>query len=67
MSDESEVEKVLARVGELKFLGRDRAFLALLFALWMVRKRSGLWSALTKVVLLAGGVGGYGYWSGLFS
>jgi hypothetical protein len=68
MSDESEVDKVLARAGELKFLGRNRAFFTLLFAIWTSRKRDGLWSALTRLVLMAGGVsGGYWYWSGFFS
>jgi hypothetical protein len=66
MSDESEVDKVLSSAAELKFLGRNRAFVALLFALWMARKKGGLWSALTKLGLLAG-VGGYGYWNGFFS
>jgi hypothetical protein len=67
MSDESEVEKVLLRAGELKFLGRDRAFVTLLFALWAARKKGGLLSALTKVAILAGGVGGCAYWNGFFS
>jgi hypothetical protein len=60
------VDKVLAKAGELKFLGPNRAFLALLFALWTARKKSGLWG-LTKLGLLAGGLVGYGYWNGFFS
>jgi hypothetical protein len=67
MSDESDVQKVLLSAGELRFLGRDRAFVTLLVALWAARKKGGLWSALTKLGLLAGGVGGYGYWSGFLS
>jgi hypothetical protein len=66
MSDESEVEKVLSSAEKLKFLGRDRAFIALLFALWAARKKGALWGFLTKLSLIAGGAGGYGYWSGLF-
>jgi hypothetical protein len=58
MSDGSEVEKVLASADKLRFLGRNRAFVALIFALWTARKKGGLWSALVKIVLLAGGVGG---------
>jgi hypothetical protein len=65
MSDE--VEKVLLRAGELKFLGRDRAFFALLFALWTARRKRGVLSILMKLGLLAGGVGGYGYWNGFFN
>lgn len=67
MSDESEVEKVLLSAGELKFLGRDRAFIALLFALWAARKKAGFWSALTRFGLVVGGLGGFGYWNGFFS
>jgi hypothetical protein len=62
MSDENEVDKVLARAGELKFLGRNRAFVTLLVALWAARKRGGLWSVLSRLCLLAVGTGGYGYW-----
>jgi len=39
MSNESEVDKILSRAGELKFLGKDRAFLTLLFAVWAVRQK----------------------------
>lgn len=67
MSDESEVEKVLLSAGELKFLGRNRAFITLLFALWAARRRGGLLRAVTKLSLLAGGVGGCGYWIGFFN
>jgi hypothetical protein len=66
MSDESEVEKILLSAGELKFLGRDRAFLTLLFALWAARKKGGMVSALKKGMLLAVGLGGFGYWNGFF-
>jgi hypothetical protein len=65
MSDESEVEKVLSSADKLKYLGRNRAFIALLFALWAARKKGGLWTTLTKLALLAG-AGGYGYWTGFF-
>ena len=67
MSDESEVEKVLLRAGELKFLGRDRAFVALLFALWTARRKGAPLSILMKLGLLVAGIGGYGHWSGFFS
>jgi hypothetical protein len=67
MSDESDVEKILLRAGELKFLGRNRAFITLLFAVWAARKRRGYWSALTKLGLLVGGASGLGYWHGFFS
>ena len=67
MSVESEIENVLARAERLKYLGRNRAFLTLLFALWASRKKGGLGSALTKLGVVAGGVGGFGYWSGFFS
>ena len=66
MSDESEVEKVLSRAGDLKFLGRDRAFLTLLFALWTASKKSGPLSRLTKLAVVAIGLGGYGYWKRFF-
>lgn len=66
MSDESVVDKALARAGELKYLGKNRAFFTLLFALWTSRKKGGLWAALTKVVLLASGLsGGLWYWGGV--
>jgi hypothetical protein len=39
MSDEGAVEKVLLRAGELKFLGRNRAFITLLFAVWRPAKK----------------------------
>jgi hypothetical protein len=67
MSDEDAVEKVLLRAGELKFLGRNRAFITLLFALWAARKKGGIWSAMTKLGLLIGSASGLGYWTGLFS
>ena len=67
MSDESEIEKVLSSADKLKFLGRNRAFIALLFALWTARKKGGLLGALKKGILLTLGVGGYGYWNGFFS
>jgi hypothetical protein len=67
MSDESEVEKVLSSADKLKFPGRNRAFIALLFALWAARKRRGLLGALKKGILLALGVAGFGYWNGFFS
>jgi hypothetical protein len=67
MSDESEIEKVLASADKLKYLGRNRAFFALIFALWAARRKGGLWSALAKLGLVTAGVGGYGYWNGFFS
>jgi hypothetical protein len=67
MSDESEIEKVLASADKLKYLGRNRAFFALIFALWAARKKGGLWNALTKLGLVIASVSGYGYWSGFFS
>jgi hypothetical protein len=66
MSDESDVEKVLLRAGELKFLGRNRAFITLLFAVWAARKKGGLVGVLKKGILLVVGVGGFGYWTGFF-
>ena len=67
MSDGSEIERVLASANKLKFLGPNRAFFALIFALWTARKKGGLWNILTKLGLLTASVGGYGYWNGLFS
>ena len=66
MSNDSEADKVLSSARELKFLGPDRAFLTLIFALWTARKRSGLGGVLTKFGFFTAGVGGYGYWNGFF-
>jgi hypothetical protein len=68
MADESEVDKVLSRVCELrKFLGKGWAVVVLLFALWTVRKRAGVASVLLRLALLLAGVSTYGYWHGFFS
>lgn len=68
MSDESEVDKVLSRATELrKSLGRVWTVVVLLFALWTLRKRTGLMGILTRLALLVAGVGTYGYWNGFFS
>jgi hypothetical protein len=67
MSDENQIEKVLSRADKLKFLGRNRAFIALLFAVWAAKKKGGFWSARTKLGLLVGGASGFGYWHGFFS
>jgi len=66
MSDESEVGRVLSNAEKLKFLGPNRAFITLLFALWAARRRAGLWSVLMKLGLIAGGASGYGYLTGFF-
>jgi hypothetical protein len=51
MSDESEVEKVLARGVELsKPLGRVWTVVVLLFSLWTIRKRPGLWTTIASAV-----------------
>jgi hypothetical protein len=55
MSDEGAVEKVLLRAGGLRFLGRNRAFITLLFAVWAARKKAGLASNLKKLTFLVGG------------
>jgi hypothetical protein len=53
MSDESEVEKVLSRTAELrKSLGRAWTVVILLFALWTVRKRAGVLTAIVSVAAL---------------
>lgn len=66
MSQENEIEKVLSRADKLKFLGQNRAFMTLLFAVWAARKKGGFWSTLTRLILLVGGAGGFGYWHGVF-
>jgi hypothetical protein len=66
MSDESDVEKILGNADKLKYLGPNRAFLTLLFAIWANRKRCRL-SQFLRIALIALGAGGYGYWSGFFS
>jgi hypothetical protein len=51
MSDE--VDKVLARGIELsKPLGRVWTVVVLLFSVWAVRKRPGLWTAISSAVAL---------------
>jgi hypothetical protein len=51
MSDESEVDKVLARGVELsKPLGRAWTVVVLLFSVWAVRKRPGLWTTIPSAV-----------------
>jgi hypothetical protein len=53
MSDESEVDKVLSRAAELrKSLGRAWTVVVLLFALWTVRKRVGVLTAMASVAAL---------------
>jgi hypothetical protein len=53
MSDESEVEKVLSRTAELrKSLGRAWTVVILLFALWTVRRRAGVLTAIVSVAAL---------------
>jgi hypothetical protein len=53
MSDESEVDKVLGRAVDLrKAMGKPWTALILLFALWTVRKRAGLWTTITSIVAL---------------
>jgi hypothetical protein len=66
MSDASEIEKILSKADKLEFLGQNRAFVTLLFAIWANRKRGWL-SQVLRIGLLAAGVGGYGYWTGFFS
>jgi hypothetical protein len=67
MSDENEVEKVLLSAGQLKYLGPNRAFFTLLVALLAARKKGGILGFLTKLCVLAGGAGGYGYWNRFFT
>lgn len=53
MSDESEVDKVLSRAEQLrKALGKTWTAVIILFALWTVRKRTGLLAALVAVAAL---------------
>lgn len=66
MSTESDVEKILQNADRLKYLGPNRAFFTLLFAIWASRKRGWLAQVL-RIVALAVGAGSYGYWNGLFS
>jgi hypothetical protein len=63
MSEPSEIEKILSSADKLKFLGQNRAFVTLLFAIWSSRKRDWLSQVLRIGLLTAGG----GYWTGLFS
>ena len=66
MSDQSEVEKILGNAGKLKYLGPNRAFLTLLFAIWANRKRGWL-SQVLRITLPVAGAGSYAYWAGFFS
>jgi hypothetical protein len=67
MSDESEVDKVLSRVGELrKYLGKRWTVVVVLFALWILRKKAGLWSVMARTTLLGAGISTYVYWNGFF-
>ena len=53
MSEDSEVDKVLGRAGELRMsLGKPLTVLIILFALWTVRKRAGLLTAVMSVAAL---------------
>jgi hypothetical protein len=53
MSDEREVDQVLSRAAELrKSLGRAWTVVVLLFALWTVRKRAGVLTAMVSVAAL---------------
>jgi hypothetical protein len=50
-----------------KSLGPNRTLIATLFALWAIRKRDVLLTILTRISMIALGLGGYGYWHGFFS
>jgi hypothetical protein len=53
MSDESDVDKVLSKAEQLrKALGKTWTAVIILFALWTVRKRAGLLTALLSVAAL---------------
>jgi hypothetical protein len=57
MSEDSEVDKVLGRAGELRMsLGKPLTTLNILFALWTIRKRAGLLTAVASIgaVLVVG-------------
>jgi hypothetical protein len=53
MSNESEVDKVLARATELrKAVGKPWTVFILLVGLWIVRRRAGLWTTVASVAAL---------------
>jgi hypothetical protein len=57
MPEDSEVDKVLGRASELRMsLGKPLTALIVLFALWTIRKRAGLLTAVASIaaVLVAG-------------
>ncbi len=50
MSDDSEIATVLAKAAELrKAVGRFWTALILLFAIWTLRKRPGLWATVGSI------------------
>ena len=60
MSESSEIDRILSSADKLRYLGQNRAFLTLLFAIWANRKRGWLSQVLRVVLVIVGG--GYGYW-----
>jgi hypothetical protein len=49
--DDSEIAKVLAKAGELKkAVGQSWAALILLFSVWTLRKRPGVWTTVASAV-----------------
>jgi hypothetical protein len=65
MSEASEIEKILSSADKLKFLGQNRAFVAILFAIWANRKRGWLSQGL-RIALFTAAVGSYEYWMRFF-
>jgi hypothetical protein len=67
MSSENDIEKIIQNAGRPRYLGPNRAFVTLLFAIWAKRKRSWFWRSL-QITLVVAGVGGiYGYLQEFFS
>lgn len=57
MSENNDISKVLAKAGELRrAVGRFWTALILLFAIWTLRKRLGLWATVSSLgaLLVAG-------------
>jgi hypothetical protein len=49
--DDSEIAKVLAKAGELrKAVGQSWTALILLFSVWTLRERPGLWTTIASAV-----------------
>jgi hypothetical protein len=65
MSDESEVDKILAKARQLKdAFGTTIGAGILVLALWLNRKRPGVIQVIISRVAVLLGIASYGYWQG---